>query len=125
MVRFEMGEGQKHLETLNESRWYMFTLSVMIFSYLVFTDKIELTIFAVSIVSGLLFFLSHFNIYVREKNISKIFILGYLIFPIVILNLYEIRGFILGVLNIFGGVLLVLSLIFIVKAFSNTKFLGE
>jgi len=120
-----MGEGQKNLETLNESRWYMFTLSVMIFSYLVFTDKIELTIFAASIFSGLLFYLSHFNIYVREKNISKIFILGYLIIPIVILNLYEIRSFILGVLNIFGGVLLVLSLIFIAKAFANKKFLGE
>jgi hypothetical protein len=125
MVRFEMDENQKYLETLYESRWYMFTLSVMNFSYLVFTDKLELTIFTASIFSGLLFYFSHFNIYVREKNISKIFILGYLIIPIVILNLYEIRGFILGVLNIFGGVLLVLSLIFIAKAFANTKFLGE
>lgn len=114
-----MGENEKHLETLNESRWYMFLLSVMIFSYLIFANNFNFVTFIISVFCGLLFFLSYFTVYFKGKNISKLFFLGYLLIPIVVFNYYGMRGFVLNLLNMFVGVLLVLSIIFIARIYEN------
>ncbi len=119
MIKIEMGENEEHLETLNESRWYMFLLSVMIFSYLIFIDNFNFVAFIVSVLCGLLFFLSYFTVYFKGKNISKLFVLGYFLIPIVVFNFYGMRGLVLNLLNMFVGILLVLSIIFITRIYEN------
>lgn len=119
MIKIEMGENEEHLETLNESRWYMFLLSVMIFSYLIFIDNFNFVAFIVSVLCGLLFFLSYFTVYFKGKNISKLFVLGYFLIPIVVFNFYGMRGLVLNLLNMFVGILLVLFIIFITRIYEN------
>lgn len=112
-IRFN--ESNPQLINLTENRWMLLCLSFAIYLYLFLFDKFSFVVFMVSLVCGVVYLISMISISVKGKSLENIFIFIYITVPFIVFHFHKEESFLLELVNLFGGIVLVLSTFFVVR----------